>query len=718
MVPEIASDLRGDRRSGSTSGGARAAGRWLALVGWLLFGNSVTLAAAPESGGGGDRGFTEYFRRETRQLQEATLRGIVSWSDWEQRRGEYRRQLREMLGLDPLPERRPLQAVVTRQTTRDGICVENVHFQSLPGLYVTGNLYRPAEATERSPAVLYVCGHGGVKKNGISYGNKVHYQHHGAWLARHGYVCLIIDSLQLGEIEATHHGTHHLGQWWWWNRGYTPAGVEAWNCIRALDYLESRPEVDATRLGVTGRSGGGAYSWWIAALDDRIQVAVPVAGITDLQNHVVDGCVADHCDCMYFVNTYRWDYPQLSALVAPRPLLLANTDRDPIFPLDGVIRTYQQTGRLYELAKAGPRFGLNITAGPHQDTQELQTHAFRWFDAHLAGRSRLLDEPATPRFQPDELRVFSELPADQRNTTIHDTFVPVAAPPLPRDAAELATLAANWRQTLVEKSFRGWPAVEEPLAVAPAGEQTAQGVRLQAYDFTSQSPFRLRLYVAQRADLEKADLLVLNVLDDTSWREFLATFGGDFATLWAGESLPPVDPQAATEVRQMLTRFPWAMAYVAPRGVGPTALPVDEKTRTHLLRRFYLLGQTLESMQVWDVRRARQALRDTPWKETPLWLQSERQMAGVTLYAGLFTDGVQRFDLHRLPESHRSGPVFLNVQRFLDLPQAVTLAASQARVVIYQEQPAAGWEYPRQVARQLNWNQRLDFRALPQEGMP
>ena len=148
-----------------------------------------------------------------------------------------------------------------------------------------------------------------VKTNGVSYGNKIVYQHHGAWFARNGYVCLIIDTIELGEIEGDHHGTAPRGMWWWNSRGYTPAGVEAWNCIRALDYLETRPEVDKTRFGVTGRSGGGAYSWWIAALDERIKVAAPVAGITDLQNHVVDGAVEGHCDCMFMVNTYRWDYP-------------------------------------------------------------------------------------------------------------------------------------------------------------------------------------------------------------------------------------------------------------------------------------------------------------------------------------------------------------------------------------------------------------------------
>ena len=102
--------------------------------------------------------------------------------------------------------------------------------------------------------------------------------------------------------------------------------------MRALDYLQSRKEIDPERIGATGRSGGGAYSWFIAAIDDRIKVTVPVAGITDLENHVVDGVVEGHCDCMYFVNTYRWDYPQLAAMVAPRPLLISNTDKDRDLP--------------------------------------------------------------------------------------------------------------------------------------------------------------------------------------------------------------------------------------------------------------------------------------------------------------------------------------------------------------------------------------------------
>ena len=240
----------------------------------------------------------------------------------EKERVEREKELLEMLGLNPMPAKEDLNAEITKTTEGEGFKVHCLHFQSVPNLYVTGNLYVPNDIPKdkKLPAILYVCGHGAVKKDGVSYGNKVHYHHHGSWFARNGYVCLTIDSLQLGEIEGIHHGTYRYDMWWWLNRGYTPAGVEAWNCVRALDFLETLPYVDKEKFGVTGRSGGGAYSWWIAAIDQRIKAAVPVAGITDLRNHVVDGCVEGHCDCMFFVNTYQWDYPMLAAMIAPRPL--------------------------------------------------------------------------------------------------------------------------------------------------------------------------------------------------------------------------------------------------------------------------------------------------------------------------------------------------------------------------------------------------------------
>ncbi len=692
------------------------------FLGSLLIGVVSTCAAAEPDTSRGERMITAYFKAETRRLADACLSDVHTLKDWTSRRETYRRQLLEMLGLDPLPERTDLQAQVTGTVDHDEFTVENVQFQSRPGLYVTGNLYVPKKRQGPLPAILYVCGHARVVKDGVSYGNKSHYQHHGGWFARNGYVCLTIDTLQLGEIEGTHHGTYgvrkpgggYQHQWSWNSRGYTPAGVEAWNCVRALDYLQSRKEVDPERIGVTGRSGGGAYSWWIAAIDDRIKAAVPVAGITDLQNHVVDGCVEGHCDCMYDVNTYRWDYAQVAALVAPRPLLISNSDKDRIFPLDGVVRLHSKVRKIYELYGKPGNLGLQITEGPHRDTQELRVAAFHWFNRFLKGDDPLIETAATPLFEPKQLKVFDQLPSDQRNTTIHDSFVPVAVAAVPEDAATWRGQRKAAMTALKEKVFRGWPAKPGPLNVKPAFDVEKDGVRFAAYDFTSQDQIGLRLYVAHRAGLKKFDLVVLNALDEQGWTDLLSTMRVAFADQLRGEAEVKPDKEAFQQTQGMFKSFPWVMAYVAPRGIGPTAWNPAERYQTQVRRRFMLLGQTLDGMRVYDVTRAAAALRTLPeMKDTQLWMQGERDLAGVTLYAALCTPHVHRLDLHHLPRSHTSGPQLLNVLRFLDIPQAVALAAERSQVRIY-EPTKDGWDYPQQVAKQLDWDKKqLQVRVIP-----
>ena len=656
----------------------------------------------------GDQMIGSYFRRETGELARRCLADIRTADDWKTRSAEYRRQLLDMLGLDPLPERTPLQAETTGRVEHDEFVVEKVHFQSLPHLYVTGNLYLPKSIGDRKlPGILYVCGHGAVRKDGISYGNKVHYQHHGGWYARNGYACLIIDSLQLGEIEALHHGTYRENMWWWNSRGYTPAGVEAWNCTRALDYLQSRPEIDPEQLGVTGRSGGGAYSWWIAAIDDRIKAAVPTAGITDLENHVVDGKVEGHCDCMFMVNTYRWDYPQVAALVAPRPLLISNSDKDPIFPLEGVVRTHARARKVYDLLGAGKNLGLQITEGGHEDTQELHIHSFRWFNRFFRNDKSPVTIAAVPFFTPEQLKVFAQLPPDQINTQIQETFGPAAPPPaVPENAGEFRKERERVLAALGEKTFRGWPAEGGSLDVKPVFSAEHEGIRLSAYDFTSQPEIGLRLYVAQRAGLnpKDLDLVVLNALDEPGWNKFLATYRPAFADELKDEALPEANADEFASTQKMFGAFKWGMAYLAPRGIGRTAWDQTPKKQAQIRRRFMLLGQTLPGMQVWDVRRSVQALRGLEgFSLVPVWLQGEDSMAPVVLYASLFEPNIARLDLWRLPVTHREGSDFLNVLRVLDVPEAVALAGERSKVRIYQNS-AGDWAFPQAVAGKLGWD--------------
>ncbi len=652
----------------------------------------------------GDAMITRYFASRTTELSRQCLADVESFDDWNAKKDEWRKQLFEMLGLDPLPEKSPLKAETTGTTNHEEFTVERVQFQSRPGLYVTGNLYVPKKRDEKLPAILYVCGHGRVKKGNISYGNKAHYQHHGGWFARNGYVCLTIDTLQLGEIEGIHHGTYSHNRWWWNSRGYTSAGVEAWNCIRALDYLQSRNEVDGERLGVTGRSGGGAYSWWIAALDERIKAAVPVAGITNLQNHVVDGCVEGHCDCMFMVNTYRWDYAQVAALVAPRPLLISNTDKDRIFPLDGVVDVYSKVRRIYELHGKVNNVGLQITEGPHKDTQELRVHAFHWFNQFLKSDDPLIETSAVKFFEPEQLRVFEELPADELNTTIDESFVPTATLPKAVDVSLNDESIAAYRQMLSEKCFRGWPADapdDRTLNIRRQFDAEHDGVHLSAFSITPEPDIDLTLYLLRPSGKTPGQLrmTVLNVQDKAGWSTFLQTIRAGFAKNFRDEIATDVDAEAWQRVTGMLKAQPWGMAWLFPRGIGPTAWDQSERKQTQHRRRFMLLGQTQDAMRVWDVRAGIRALRQIEdGQETPVWLQSNGTMAGVSLYAALFEGStVERLDLYNLPSSHHDGPTFLNVLRFTDTPLTVANVLPESRVVLY-ETDATAWTLPQGVA--------------------
>jgi hypothetical protein len=382
---------------------------------------------------------------------------------------------------------------------------------------------------------------------------------------------------------------------------------------------------------------------------------------------------------------------------------------------------------VYELQKADTRLGLLVTEGPHKDTQDLQVPAFRWFNRFLKGEENSVVGPTPGKlFEPAQLQVFtSGLPDDQVNTKIHDTFVPKApSPQVPESAEAWRKQRDGWMAALREKTFGGWPAEAPPLHLKEAWSAVHDGVRLRAYDFTSQEAIRLRLYVAAAEKLEKPELVVLNVLDEQGWKDWLAGMRPGFEKELAGEvestgsPLPEADEKAFAESKRMFGSRKWVMAHVAPRGVGPTAWNADPKKDTHIQRRFWLLGQTADGMRVWDVRRAAQAVRLLEGTSgVPLWLQGERAAAGVALYASLFEPEVARLDLWNLAASHESaeGPFLLNVTRALDTPAAVAMAAERSQVRVYQDKEG-GWEYAAEVAKKLALpNDRLQVRVAPKE---
>lgn len=164
----------------------------------------------------------------------------------------------------------------------------------------------------------------------------------------------------------------------------------------------------------------------------------------------------------------------------------------------------------------------------------------------------------------------------------------------------------------------------------------------------------------------------------------------------------------------MLKSTKWAMAYVAPRGIGPTAFDASAKKQVQNRRRFMLLGQTLDGMQVWDIRRAMQALREVEgMKGVPLWLQSERVMAGNVLYASLFEPEIARLDLWHLPMTHRDGPIYMNISKLFDIDKALAMAATRTPVRLYQADEK-GWETVQSLGEMLKWDaKQFQIRTLP-----
>ncbi len=675
-------------------------------------------ADPPQGTKRGKEMIASYFHLQAKGIANSCLNDLTTRADWESRVPKLRQQFFEMMGLWPLPAKSDLKPVITSTVEADTYRVEKLHFQSLPGLYVTANLYLPKGEVKNAPAILYVCGHGTVVENGISYGSKAAYQYHPAWFASHGFVCLILDTLQLHEIPGLHHGTYREGMWWWHNLGYTPGGIELWNAIRALDYLETRSEVDSTKFGLTGRSGGGATSWWLAAADVRIKAAVPVAGITDLTSHIANGAqdgtperlkagvIAGHCDCMYPVNLYRWDFAQIAALIAPRPLLLGNSDADSIFPVEGYRNVAKKARAVYELYGAGDKFQLLETKGPHKDTPELRIGINRWMNRWLKNDTTTVVRDDLPeRLEPQQLRVLDSAPPDAINTTIHERLIPIAQFPI----AQLSNMTADsWGKQelelikkLSERVFAGWSRKSEPVIPQLAGELVHDGIRLQAYDFTSEDAIELRLF-AMSADAVKPKRVILSVLDETAWQTWCRDLGPKFATLLQ-YPVSDLDQQKWSQNRAVMKNDGVCFAAIAPRGIGGTRWAVDGSVDDiQIRRRFPLIGQTLDGQRVWDARRAIQTLH-TIHPQIPLRIHGERETAIIGYYAGLFEESVTDFDLWHPPASHRNGPIFLNIARILDVPQAFAL--SKRPVVIHTKQTdRESWNWLLQLQNKIGLN--------------
>ena len=434
---------------------------------------------------------------DTLRQRAAQVETITTPRQVQERQKEIRQKILSMLG--PLPEKTPLEAETTGSFTRDGYKVEKVVFQSRPHYYVTANLYLP-EGQGPFPGILGPCGH---SLNGKAAGV---YQMVYSGLARLGCVVLVYD--QPGQGERFMYYDEDLGESvfhprWPSTVEHTMAGIQClltgssaathfvWDGIRAIDYLVSRPEVDPSRIGVTGNSGGGTMSAYLSALDERIQVAVPSCYMTSWQMlwDTIGPQDAEQNLLPFIANNL--DFPDYAIAFAPKPYLINAAIQD-FFPIRGTRATFREVQRIYEVMGAGDKVELFEADDGHGYTKPRREAAYRWFGTHLLNRSGPWDErPMTPELD----FTLQVTPTGQVVTTYEDAesmsglnaaYAKVIAPESPEltDPQQVqdfrAGLLTNIRELLAYRE------VAQPLNVQNRGNSHFQGMSLEYLTFDSE----------------------------------------------------------------------------------------------------------------------------------------------------------------------------------------------------------------------------------------
>ena len=354
------------------------------------------------------RDVQEYYVRRVREVEKASnarRAALRTKADAEAYVREVRTKIQQCFGT--FPAKTPLNARVTKVLERDGFRIENVIFDSRPGFPVTANLYVPTGRKGPLPGVVGTCGHALTGKAGDTY------QSFAQGLVRQGYVVLVFDPTGQGErmqyVDAAlkaRHGTNTVEHAYDGNRlvltGEFLGSWFAWDGIRAVDYLLTRPEVDPKHIGLTGNSGGGTQATWLCALEPRFTMAAPSCFVTTWRRNFENEEAADPEQCPPNVLAHGIDHADFIVAFAPKPVILMGQEKD-FFDARGLEEAYERVRQVYRLLGAENNVQLFMGQDYHGYSQPNREAMYGWFNRQTKV-AQGQKEPALKLEKPEDLQ--------------------------------------------------------------------------------------------------------------------------------------------------------------------------------------------------------------------------------------------------------------------------------------------------------------------------
>ena len=576
--------------------------------------------------------------------------GQISTPDEVSKRRAYVRE-KMLQDLGGLPDRTRLNARTVGVLERDGYKIEKIIFESQPHFYVVANLYLPTQGQPPYPAVLFPLGHErGGKANPT-------WQQVLVTLAKRGYVCLDWDPIGQGErvqlydsdfeaarlsdstIEHTMQGIQCL------LAGDALARYTIWDGIRALDYLLSRPEVDATRVACTGNSGGGTHTAYLSALDDRIKVALPSCYLTSWERLLETIGPQDAEQCIPNWLRDGLDHPDFIYAFGPKPFLMLSAIRD-FFSISGARSTYQEAKRIYAVMGVPEKFSMFEADDGHGYSHPRRQAAYQWLGRWMKGADD--NEPESPVDPESEQTLWctdsGQVTTSLGGETISDLNLKRAKAVMPARAPLTTSRAVAENKDHVRQAvfqLTGYKPTTGPLTVKPYGEIKRPNYRIAKLTYESEPGIIVPglLFIPEGEKARKP------------------------AVIYVQEAVKSAGAEPGGEIEQLIGKG-FIVLSIDVRGKGETRPVPNDEQANDVYRLFghfdsamtaVLLGKTLVGMRAADVVRGVDLLAARP-EVDPERIYGFGVGAGalVLLHVAVLDDRLQGLYLEKLLESYLS----------------------------------------------------------------